>query len=34
VAAIGLDGSISVESFVIEIDAKNEKTAKNKKNKE
>jgi hypothetical protein len=33
-AAIGLDGSRSVESSKIEIDAKNEKTAKNKENKE
>jgi len=33
-AAIGLDGSKSVESSEIEIDARNEKTAKNKENKE
>jgi hypothetical protein len=32
--AIGLDGSRSVESSEIEIDARNEKTAKNKENKE
>jgi hypothetical protein len=33
-AAIGLDGSRLVESSEIEIDARNEKTAKNKENKE
>ena len=33
-AAIGLDGSRSVESSEIEIDARNEKTTKNKENKE
>jgi hypothetical protein len=32
--AIRLDGSRSVESSEIEIDARNEKTAKNKENKE
>jgi len=33
-AAIGLDGSRSVESSEIEIDARNEKTTKNKESKE